>query len=69
MVHGRGGTGFAKESLSGSGIAEASFQQEFESDATAELGVFGFVDETHAATAKLAKNAIVSDCFVAHEGE
>jgi hypothetical protein len=66
---GGGRTGFAKESLGGSGIAEAGFQEKFESHATAELGVFGFVDETHAAAAELAKDSIVSNCLVEHEGE
>ena len=69
MVHGGGRTGFAKESLGGSGIEEVGFQEKFESHATAELGVFRFVDETHAAAAELAKDSIVSDCLVEHEGE
>ena len=48
MVHGGGGTGFAKEAFGGVGIAHGGFRAGISGDATAELGVFRFIDETHA---------------------
>ena len=68
MVQGGGGTRLAQEALDGRGVFGAAILQEFQRDAPAQSGVFGFVDEAHAAAAKLAKNAIVTDRLVDHRG-
>jgi len=40
--------------------------QELEGDKTAELGVLGLIDHTHAAATELFQNAIVGDGLAGH---
>ena len=42
--------------------------KEFEGDEAAQLGVFSFVNNTHAATTELLDDAVVRDGLVDHEG-
>jgi len=42
------------------------FRKKFSGDAAAEFGVFGFVDNTHAAAAKFAEDFVMGDGFVEH---
>lgn len=51
MVQGGGGTCFAKEAFHCGRIFEAAVLQELQSDAAPQLRIFGFIDESHAATA------------------
>ncbi len=54
MIEGGGGAGFAEKAFERLRIAVGVFGEKFEGDAAAELGVFGFVDDAHAAFAELA---------------
>src|SRR5258708_37749087 len=69
MIEGGGGAGFAEKAFERLRIAARVFGEEFQRDAPAELGVFGFVDDTHTAAAKLAEDAVVGDGFVEHGRE
>ena len=66
MAQGRGGAGFAKEALESLRVLLVFLGDEFESDAPAELGVFRFVDDAHAAGAEFAENPVVGNRFVDH---
>ena len=61
-----GGAGFALEAFEGWRIGGHAFGQKFESYAAAEIGVFGFVDHAHAATAKFFLDAIVGNSLSVH---
>jgi len=56
----------AEEALEGLWIAVGAFGEEFQCDAASKLGVFSLVDDTHAAAAKLAEDAVVGDGLVEH---
>ena len=58
--------GFAKETFERLRIALRIFREEFQCHTTAEFGVFCFVNDTHAAFADLAEDAVVCDGFVEH---
>src|SRR3981081_4293115 len=69
MIERGGGAGFAEEAFERLRIAVRVLREEFQSDAAAELGVFGFVDDAHAAAAKLAEDFVMGDGFVEHGRE
>src|SRR6267142_947377 len=60
------GAGFAEEAFERLRIAVRILGEEFQSDAAAELGVFGFVDDAHAAAAKFAEDFVMGNGFVEH---
>ena len=51
MVQCGRGAGFTAKTLEGLRVARNIVRQKFQGDETAELGVFGFVDDAHATTA------------------
>jgi hypothetical protein len=51
VIEGGGGLRFALETLEGLRVAGKIFGEKFQSDETAELGVFRFVDDAHSAAA------------------
>ena len=59
--------GFTEETLEGLFVAMRGFRKKLQGDTPAKLGVFGFVDDAHAAFAELAENAVMGDGFVEHE--
>ncbi len=59
VIEGGGGAGFALEAFDKLRILGHFGGKKFYSDATAEAGVFGFVDDTHAAAAEFAGNFVV----------
>ena len=67
MVERGCGAGFAQEAFERSRVALVFFGKKFESDAAAELGVLGFVDDAHAAAAELAEDSVMGDGLVDHE--
>ena len=56
-----GGAGFAAETFERLRIADEIFGKKFESDEAAEFGVFGFVDDAHAAAAEFFSDAVMGD--------
>ena len=66
MVEGGGGPRFAAETFQSLRIAGNVIGEELEGNETAELGVFGLVDHTHAAATQLFNNAIVRNCLADH---
>jgi len=67
MVKSGGGAGFPKKAFEGLRVALVRFRNEFEGNAAAEPGVFGFIDDTHAAGAEFSEDPIVGDGFVDHD--
>src|SRR5215469_13353525 len=67
MIQSRGCAGFAFESLESLRVTREIGGEQFESDHTPELQVFGFVDYTHAASADGLKNSIVGDRLALQE--
>jgi hypothetical protein len=63
VVERRGGAGFAAEAFDGERVADEIFGEEFQGDEAAEVGVFGFVDDAHAATAEFFEHAVAGDFF------
>ena len=59
VIERRGGAGFALETLVGIGSVVRSLGKEFECDAAAEGQIFGLVDHSHSANAKLRKDLVV----------
>src|SRR6478736_3559433 len=57
----RCGLGFTAETLQSLGVLGEFFRQEFQGYKTVEAGVFGLVDDAHAATAELLHDAVVRD--------
>ena len=61
MIECRGSTGLATEALQRLRLIGHVVGQEFEGDETAEFGVFGLVNDAHAAAAKLFEDAVMRD--------
>ncbi len=61
MVERGGGAGFALEAFEGLRIASEIVGEKFERDEAAEAGVFGFVDDAHAAAAEFFDDAVMRD--------
>jgi hypothetical protein len=55
------------EAFQSLGIASYLVREEFECDKAAGLGVLGFIDDTHAATAELFENAVLRNELTFHE--
>ena len=66
MIQGGGGLGFAPEALQSLRILGHFIGQELEGYEAAELGVLGFVDDTHASAPELFDDAVVRDILVDH---
>src|SRR3984893_10714528 len=66
MVQGRSCTGFAPETLQSLRILRDIIGQELEGDKATKLGVLGFIDNTHAATAQLLDDAVMRDGLPDH---
>src|SRR6266853_2834029 len=66
MIERGRGAGFAKEAFESLFVAMRGLRKKFQGDTAAELGVFSFVDDTHAAFAELAEDAVMGDGFVEH---
>ena len=69
MVQGGGGFGFAAETLERLAVLGDVFREEFQGDEAIEAGVFGLVDDAHAAAAQLFNNAVVRDGLADHYWE
>ena len=63
-----GGARFAAKSFEGLRILRDIFGKKFEGDETAEVCVFGFVDDAHAATTEFFDDAVVGNCVAEHGG-
>ncbi len=61
MVQGRSRLGLALEAGQRLGVLGDVIRQELEGDKAMQPGVFGLVDDAHAATADLLNNAVVRD--------
>ncbi len=61
MVQRRGGTGFAAEALQGLWVLGDVVGKEFQSDEAPQIDVFGFIYDTHPATAELLDDAVMRD--------
>ena len=61
VIESGGGLGFALEADQGLRIFRDGVGEEFQSDETAEAGVFGFEDDTHATPAEFFEDAVVGD--------
>ena len=66
MIERGGRAGFAEETFEGLFVAMRGFRKKFQGDTAAELGVFSFVNDAHAAFAELAEDAVMGDGFVEH---
>jgi hypothetical protein len=66
MVEGRGCAGFAAETLDDLDVLGEFIGQEFQGDGTAELGIFRFVNDTHASATQFLGNSVVRDGLVDH---
>ena len=66
MIESRGGACLAAEALQRLRVARHFVGQEFEGDEAAEVGVFGLVDDAHAAAAELVDDAVVRDGLADH---
>ena len=64
MVEGRGGRSLALKALDGSRAFGKFLGEKFDGNVPSEAGIFRFVDDSHAAAAEFAQNAIVRDGFV-----
>ena len=69
VIKRRGGARLATEALQGLRVLGHLVRQELESDEAAELGVFGLVNDAHAASAELFEDAVVGDGGADHEEE
>ncbi len=63
VVQGGGRFGFPLEPAEGLGVAGQIFRKKLERHVTAELNVFGFIDDSHATTADFAQNAVMGKCL------
>jgi len=61
MIQRRGGPGFAAEPFEGLRVASDVLRKKFQRNETAELGVFRFVDDAHAAATEFFDHPIVGD--------
>jgi hypothetical protein len=66
MVEGRRRFGFAAKALERLAILSNVFRKEFEGDEAIEAGVFGLIDDAHAATTQLFNNAVVGNSLADH---
>ncbi len=66
VIQGGGGLCFALETLESLRVAGEIFGEKFQRDETAELGVFGFVDDAHSAAAEFFQDAVVGDGLADH---
>ena len=66
VVDGRSGAGLAHEAGARLLVADQVGGQRFDGDDAVQLGVFGFVDDAHAAFAYLSEDAIVKYGFSNH---
>ena len=67
MVQGRSGAGFAAEALESLRVLGDVVGKEFQSDKPSEVGVFGFVDDAHAATAEFLNDPVMRYGLADHE--
>ena len=67
MVQGGSGAGFAAEALQSLRVLGDVVGKEFQSNEPAEVGVFGFVDDAHAAAAEFLNDAVMGDGLADHE--
>ena len=58
--------GFTEETLEGLFVAMRGLRKKLQGHTAAELGVFGFVDDAHAAAAKLAEDFVVGNGLIEH---
>ena len=61
MVEGGGGAGFPLEAFGKLGVLRHLFRKEFQGDAAPEAGIFGFIDNAHAAAGDLACDVVVRE--------
>jgi hypothetical protein len=61
MVQSRCGTGFAPEPFERLHVSRHIFGQELQRHKTAKLGVFGFVNDAHAAATELFYDSVMGD--------
>lgn len=61
VVEGGSGAGFTEEAIAHLGIVSNFGRKEFESGETLEAGVFGFIDDAHAALSDALEDAVVGD--------
>ena len=66
MVEGGSGLGFAPKAGEGLRIGGDVFGEEFQSDETMETGVFGFVDDAHAAATEFVGDDEVGEVLTDH---
>ncbi len=66
MVQRRRRLGLSLETRQGCGILREFGREKFQCDKTMEPGVFGFLDDPHAAAAQLFNNAVVRDGVNVH---
>src|ERR1700744_5033989 len=66
VIEGGSSLGFAAETLDCDGVVRGTGREKFKSDGGLEGGVFGFVDDTHAAAPELLEDAIVRNCLAEH---
>jgi hypothetical protein len=66
VVQGRSGTRFAEKTIHCSRVVSRALFEEFQGDAPAQLGVFGFIDQSHAARSQFADDTIVGDFVLVH---
>ena len=57
---------FTAEPFEGLRVARDVLGEKFQRDETAELGVFGLVDDSHAAAAEFFEDAVVGDGLADH---
>ena len=66
MVQRGSGLGLAAETLQSLAVLGDVFREEFQGDEAIEAGVFGLVNDTHAATTQLFDDAVVRDGLADH---
>jgi hypothetical protein len=67
VVQSRGSASFAAETLQSMRVTDEILGEELESDKAAKVGVFGLVDDAHAAAAQLFDDAVVRNGFADQE--
>jgi hypothetical protein len=66
MVQGTRGARFAFEALERLGVFGKCFREEFQGDQAAELGVLGFIDNTHPAPDQLLEDVVMRNRLANH---
>ena len=69
MVQGGGSASFASKALEGLRVPCQVFGQKLQGNKTPQLGIFGFVHDTHTATAKFFEDAVVRNRLANHRPE